>query len=508
MVELLNRGHELSLVGVDFREISQHSEETTLQEKFSTLKELFKGKPAKRLKVIVSLNDASTGMKILELPAMPPKEIKEAISFEIRRKFQISKENLILDWEEIETPDSKKEKKMRMEVAFSSRKTIEEALSLLKKVGIKPRSIVPVPRALQQLVKELPVASASVQGVLDIGDKQSELLIFKGKQLVFSRKIQLGGGNFTQSMLGVFASERGRIELGWVEAEQLKRKAGIPATEKTEMIDEKISSVHLHSMLRTPLEQLSNEIERCMQYYQQESNGEKVERLVLYGRGASLKGLTGVLSESLDLEVALGNPLTGIKLDAQTMIPEEGFSPYAAALGAALTQGRGLNLLPPEIKEESKRAIQRATLQSFVAAAVLVLVFVYTGLKIHAANLDKRISTAQLELSSLQLNIGEMEKQKSVSVQANEEPAWEEIFKELSNVVPQGMVLTQLSLDNTNKRFNIQGVIKVKAREEMLSGLIREMEVGIFRNVKLIQTRENPDQEGSQFELEGWVDNE
>lgn len=508
-MELQHRGHGLSLLHVESREIlSTPTEPATFQAKVSALGELLKNKPVKILKVIACLNDPHAGIKILEMPAMPPKELKDAISFEVKRKFPISKDSFILDSETLGEKSSPGAKKIRVEVAFSPRKTIDEAISLLKKVGIKPTSIIPVPRALQQLVKEAEARPQLVQGVMDIGEKQSELLIFKGKQLVFTRKIQLGGGHFTQSMMGVFASERGKIELNWAEAESMKRRTGLPSTKKTEIIDEKISNIHLHSMLRTPLEQLAGEIERCFQYYQQESNGEKVDCLVLYGRGACLKGLTDFLSEALDLEVALGNPLTAIKLEAQTMVPEEGFAPYAAALGSALSLGKGLNLLPPEIKEESKRAIQRGTLQSVVAAAILTLAFVYTGLQIHSANLDKRIAAAQLELSSLQLNLDEMEKQKSVAVVVAGEPAWEEILKELSNIVPQGMVLTELYLDHVNQKFDLHGVITVKAGEEMLSGFIREMEVGIFKNVKLIQTRESPDKLGSQFELTGWVDTE
>ncbi len=508
-VEILKRPEGLSLIRVDLREISASGDSAQeTNEKITALTELSKGKVLKNYKVIVSLNCPNTGVKLLELPAMPGRELKEVVQLEAKQKFHLSQEDYSLDFEQVGEADERGTKKIRVEVAYSPRKTTDEAFNLLKKVGIKPQSIIPATRALEQIIRERTLNPNGVLGVMDIGAKQSEFLIFKGKRLVFSRKIQLGGHNFTQSMMGVFASERGKVELHWTEAEALKRSSGLPATEKVEMIDEKISNIHLHSMLRTPLEQLTNEIERGLQYYQQESKGEKIERFLLYGRGACLKGLTSFLSESLDLEVSVGNPLDGMRIEAQTFIPEEGFGPYAVALGAALTLGRGANLLPPEIKEESKRTLQRASLQSLVIGTFLVLVFIYTGLRIQLANLDKRISTAQLEFSSLQLSIGEMEKQQSVIAVASQEPPWEEIFKELSNVVPEGIVLTELQVDPANKKIHIQGLIKAKAREEILSGFIREMETGIFRNVKLIKVRVQSDQDESRFELECWVDTE
>ena len=503
LVQLVNQGEGWKLVRAVLREIS-HSGDSSSEEKerVAALHEVFKGIPLKKSRVIVAIDSPETDMKIFAVPPMPKQELREALSFEAKQKFPFPIENSVIDFEE--GPASKSDKKHRALVALCPKKTINEILSLLKQAGVKPVSLLPSARSVQNLVS----ASWGAEGLrsaLEIGHAQSEFLIFNKKQLVFCRKIPLGGRDFTKSMLGVFASDRGKVELSWVEAETLKRQVGLSLEGAGTISNEKVSASQLYSMLRSPLEQLANEIERCIDYYHEDSGGERVQSLILFGGGAYLKGLPAFFSQSLGLEVKLGNPLEGIKMEAQIVIPEQGFSHFAAALGATLSFGRGLNLLPPEIKEEAKRTLRRATLQSVLAGTFLILVFIYIGFNIHLKNLEKRIAVAQMEISSLQFDLGEIEKQRWAQAASAEEPYWEDIFKELSNQIPPGVALTEFVLDKDARKIVLQGLIRTAEREAVLSSLIQNLEHGIFKDVKLIKVEERKDQNESQFELEGWA---
>jgi Tfp pilus assembly PilM family ATPase len=86
-------------------------------------------------------------------------------------------------------------------------------------------------------------------------------------------------------------SDKGKIKLSLEEAERIKREVGIPPEGESKMIDDKILTTQLLSMIRSPLEQLVNEIDRCFDYYREESGGGKIDSLMLFGGGALLKGL-------------------------------------------------------------------------------------------------------------------------------------------------------------------------------------------------------------------------
>ena len=503
LVQLVHDGKDWKLVRAILKEIV-HSGDSPLgeREKVAAVRELLKGIPVKNSKFVISLNSSEMNTKVFTVPPMPKRELKEVVVIEAKRDFSFSVEDSILDFEEEEIVE-KGAKKYKVTAALCPKKVMNDTLALLKQAGLLPVSVIPSSYALKQLM-EAGADSRPIQCVLEMGDVQSEFLIFKEKRLVFYRKFPFGGQDFTRALIGVFASERGKIELSWSEAETIKRQVGL-SQEGMPMASGKISSVQLHSMLRSSLEQLTNEIERGIDYYHEQSGEERVSSLVLYGRGAYLKGLPSFLSEALGVEVELGSPLKEIKLEAQIVIPEEGFSHFATALGTALTFGKGLNLLPPEIKEEIQRTIQRATLQSTAAAVLLIFIFFYVGLRIHINNLEKRIAVAQMETNSLQFDLGELNKVQWARGLSQEQPYWEDVLKELGNRIPRGIALTNFTADTREKKITLQGLIRAPEKEAILSAFIQSLEAGIFDKVRLIKAEEKPEQDESQFQLQAWV---
>jgi len=174
------------------------------------------------------------------------------------------------------------------------------------------------------------------------------------------------------------------------------------------------------------------------------------------------------------------------------------------ATGAALTEGKGINLLPPEIKEETKRVVKRGTIEAIATAVILISVLLYIGIRIQLGNFEKRISVAKLELSSLQPQFKQAEAYQLANTVLAHEPHWEDIFKELSNLIPDNIHLTNMNMkDNI---ITMKGIVASEGGEEILSDFILTLEKGIFKNVKLVSTKDLKDEVGNEFELKCWVD--
>ncbi|MFA5100905.1 MAG: PilN domain-containing protein, partial [Candidatus Omnitrophota bacterium] len=251
----------------------------------------------------------------------------------------------------------------------------------------------------------------------------------------------------------------------------------------SKIIEGNISEAQVLSMLRTPLEHLEREIARCFDYFSEVSGVGKIESLVLFGGGASLAGLTKYLSDALGIEVTLGDPLR-----------------LELAVGAALSEGKGINLLPPEIKEETTRTLKRSGIAAAAAGVTLILAFTYSGMRIHLNNLQKNISAARMELSSLQPQLKQIEVESLLS----DEPYWEDVFKELSNIIPADICLTELSMENHTMRM--RGIVTSKEAEESLSVFIRALGKGVFKNVKLVTSKQIKERAVNGFELTCLVD--
>ena len=176
----------------------------------------------------------------------------------------------------------------------------------------------------------------------------------------------------------------------------------------------------------------------------------------------------------------------------------------ALAIGAGLSGTKGINLLPPEIKEETKRTFKRATVQAVAAGVILTLVLVYIGMTIKLTSFQKRIAVAKMELLSLQPQMKRAEAQNLTNKILRDEPYWEDVFKELSNTIPGNIYLTGFIMKG--KTIKMLGVAASSEPEEILSGFMLGLEKGIFKSVRLIVAKEIRGKLGNEFELECWFD--
>jgi len=506
LVHLVKKEGGLVLVKADLKEYSRPEDAASREaECLSFLKEFLSGVNIRKTQFAGCINSDRTAVRIVTVPPMPPQELKEAIRIEAKNYFPFPMDEALLEFEVLGETFEDGIKKLRVVVATSSRKTVEDITAVLRKAGVKPAAVVPVPYGLYKLVQLSPKSKEEkTQCVVDVGYSSTECLIVKGKNLMFSRKIPLAGQDFTKALTGVLATEQGRTQLSLAEAERIKREVGIPPETESRMVGDKIASMQVLSMLRSPLEQLAAEIDRSFGYYREQNNSHEINTLVLSGRGASLKGLPRFLSQELGLEVEVDHPLRDLKIDARGLVTEEGLHFFAPAFGAVMCAGESINLLPPEIREETKQTVKRAALKSAVTGAVLTLVLIYVGMQLQLTNYKKRIEVAQLELSSLQFELEKAE-EKSVAMRLIAgEPYWEDVFMDLSNIVGGPIALTDWRMEG--KKMTIRGTITAQEKEGFLAVFIANLERAVFNNVKLVTAKEMRGKSATEFELECWVD--
>lgn len=505
IAQFQSREDGLHLVRAELRDINYTDDGAREKETLSALRHLLRGVDIKKSKIIVAINCPQTAVKKVAAPYMPKSELRQGIMLEAKNYFPFPIDDTFLDFEILGDLVEKGVRKYEVLVAVSPKKTVENYLSLLGRAGIKPSSFVPYPYVFQKLAEQLHFKEDQVHYFLIIGRSNSDLVVVKGDNLVFSRKIPVTGNDFTKAMTGVLVSDRGKTELSMEEAEKIKREIGIPREDESKIVDNKISTTQILSMLRAPLEQLVSEIQRCFDYYREEGRGGTVDSLILFGGGASLGGIIEFLSKELNIEVRLGDVLESLKIDDRA-VADKGKISYrlGLAVGAALTGRKGVNLLPPEIKEETKRVIKRGTLEGAATAIILILALTYIGMRIQLNNFQKRISVARLELSSLQDQLKKAEEEILANKILSDEPQWEDLFKEVSNLIPDTVHITNFKMDNSI--ITMKGIVAAEGGDQILAEFILTLEKGIFDNVKLVESKDLSEKAGIEFELKCWVD--
>ena len=484
------------------------------------LREVVHGLDLKRANVISVVNCSGSLTRKLVLPEMPRAEMTEAVKWDVKDYIPFPVDEAVIDYEIFGEVEEEGIKKKEVLAAACPKGSIVEHLDILSQVMIKRAAVIQVPLALRNLTGKAGFKQGESVALIEIGANFAELCILKDGAIEFSRRLPVAGEDITKAMTGVLVSDLGRLEFEINEVERLKKKYGIPEESRNQphlpagrMVGEKVSAAQILSLIRPSIEKLSDEIGRSFDYYRGSAQGGNVDRAILLGGSAGLKGLTEYLSDKLRMEVSVGDPLKWVNVlsgavDKKEIVPHR----LGVAIGAALGTADGINLLPIEVKEETRRLIERAGIKAIATAVILLLLFLYIGMRLQLANYNKRIFSGKVELLSLEPQIKEARKQLQINRILIHEPYWIEPIKEISNAAPPNIYITEINMQEGRegvKEVTLCGIILAgeEATLASLSRLMLTLERGIFKNIVLVTTRKHEEIEGSSiFKLKGEID--
>jgi type IV pilus assembly protein PilM len=469
----------LHLLRLDLKELKHAGSDggACEQEMIDALKELMRGIDLRKAVVVASVNCSQTVLRKVTAPYMPKAELCEGVKLESKNYFPFPIDQFIFDFEILGESVETGVRKYELIVSVSPEQTVNKYLALLEKAGVQPASFVPFSYALLKSAEGLYCRQGQTQCFVDIGGSGAELIVCKGKDFVFNRKIPVKGEDFVKALKNTLPPGRSDVS---ASAQALP-----PAF--------------------IPLEQLAVEIEKSFDYYKEVGVGRKIDSVVVSGEPELLGDIIKYLAQRLGVEARLGDPLTLLKASKEVIAGSvRGAHRFSLAIGAALSEGKGLNLLPVVMKEKAGRLFQRITIESVVIALALISVLSYIGMKIQLANFEKGISVAKLELSSLQPQLKRVEEQNLASTILADEPRWEDIFIELSNLIPDKAYVRHLRLEDNLITMN--GVVSALDGEQILSQFILALEKGLLNNVKLVESKNRADAAGIEFELKCKVD--
>ncbi len=457
------------------------------EEVLASLKTALVGFETKGAKIIAIVSCPQTCTRKIVTPNMPKKELAQAIQWEAKNAIPFSIDEALMGFDILGETVEKGVKKLVVAVAATPKETVARLLSLFSKAGIEISALIPISVSLQNLVAVSSDKQRSNIAIVEFGAAITELNIFQQGRLAFSRKLPIAGNDITRAMTSMLMSSEGKVELTLQEAEAIKKDVGIPIGGDTEPVDGKILPSQIISLVRPCIEQLASEIERSFDFFREESHGEKVNKIVLFGGGADLKGLTKSLYDELGIGVVIGNSFEDIKVADQKGTQET--VRFDLAIGAALNRSDKINLLPIEVKEKTRRFVEHVTLQAVAVGIAMTMLLSYIGLNIQWGAQNKKLDALHLEQKTLIPQTVAMQLMLVADQIQGGRPHWEDALREISNVMQLKMYLTELSMSDDELSF--AGVINQgdQGAQKILSNFMITLEDGIFKDVSLVTSR-------------------
>ena len=409
----------------------------------------------------------------LSVPFLNRKDLRGAVGIELKKRlpFQLDINNVMFDY--FVTGQFRDEKSAGLQITCiaADRQAIEEQVQLLKDMNIRPVAINAIPDCLGNLLPHCfdNLSNKKTTTLLDIGANTSLLNFYKGRTLVFSREIPIGGEHITHAMAKPINSPNGPMNIGLEEAEKLKRNIGIPLQDEAnvEFLTDfgPLKGDQLAGLLRPTLERMVMEINRTVSYYIKTFKSDNlIDELYLTGGSSKLRNIDKFLLYNLEgvqkveplniIRAVRGWGETGVM--KQELMMEQAMPHLAVAFGLCLGSGGKVNLLPAAEKLEQK-AMLLTTAFRIGFPLILLLSLVFYGLnygnalkyKILINNVDSEIN--RLELSASQIREyaqmkGNLEQRSQLLALAKgKQPYWWGLFKELSHITPPEAIIQKIA---------------------------------------------------------------
>jgi type IV pilus assembly protein PilM len=398
----------------------------------------------------------------LYMPDLSDDEMREAIRWGAKAEFPFSLEEAAIDYYKLGVLKREEgEPEAEIVSAAATREAIEDHVTLFREAGLKPILLsIPSFNLMQAYRFTQPSPWEETAAVIDLGYKNTRIVILKEGKLKFSREISVAGDAFTQFLTGTYDVDGQKVEIDEPTAERIKIQIGLLEEEPGRLI-EGIPLDQIHKRLSSVMDHLLLEIERSFNYYKNQFKDYEIKKVFLTGGGSLLNGLPEAMEKNL--EIPIQHFQTAGKLHLKKNIKEALLLkdlPFLATILGLVTQTQPfINLSPRYLSTPTKRfSLGKLLKPALVSVIPLAVIFFFASqywtASQQAAKLHKELIAKKEQLARLDKPVEEMARLEQEEARLNIElegfPRIEikklplnDLLQELSRLVPSNMTLTR-----------------------------------------------------------------
>lgn len=280
----------------------------------------------------------SSLLVVLEMPDMKPSELAKAIPIEARKYIPVPISEVALDWWIIPRAENTFEEEEGMEKVAAPKQKVEVLVVAIHKGTLTQYESVAHLARVQSQFFEIETFSAirssfvgrdlGATAIIDMGASATKMAIVDYGIVKLSHTIGKGSQDVT---IAISKS----LGVDFAKAEEVKREIGLNRPSK-QLPGHSLNIDDVGFATNPIIEYIFAEANRAIVNYQKKYK-RSVDRAVLIGGGALLKGVHDVAVRYLGSEVSIGNPFEKVESPAfLTPVLKEAGPEFAVAIGLAL----------------------------------------------------------------------------------------------------------------------------------------------------------------------------
>ena len=270
--------------------------------------------------VATSLSGNSVIIRKISLPVMSDEELAESIHWEAEQYIPFAMEDVNLDYQVMERGGGE-QATMDVILVAVKKDRISDYTSVISQAG-KTAVIVDVDAFALQNAFEInyPDELDKVLALINVGASVTNISIFQEGTSVLWRDISFGGNQYTEAI-------QKELNLSYEQAEELKKGGEV----------EGIPQESLLSILNSISANIVREVQKTVDFFQAVS----LDKIIISGGSAKIRGFDQFLSEKLNTPVEMFNPFRNISFNPKEFDPEnlQEVAPiFGVAVGLALRE--------------------------------------------------------------------------------------------------------------------------------------------------------------------------
>jgi type IV pilus assembly protein PilM len=287
------------------------------------LRELWNRGGFKSRKVWMGVGNQRVVVREIALPTMPEKELRQSLGFQVQEFIPMPVDEAVLDYHVIEEVEIDGRQMVRLLLVAAQRAMVDTLVAAATSAKLEPMGLDLVPFAMVRAVGAtgagMELERTGGEAVVDVGAHVTNIVVHAAGETRFVRILPSGGRDIT------VAIARG-LSVDDEVAERLKRGEFVEGVDAT---PEQAIEV---AMQRAT--QFVDEIRSSLEFYTAQTQGARIDRLLVSGGGSKLKGFIEILRQRIPVTVEPGRVFS--KVGSQLSLSEDAQAEAEPVLATAV----------------------------------------------------------------------------------------------------------------------------------------------------------------------------
>jgi type IV pilus assembly protein PilM len=294
------------------------------------LRELWTRGGFKSRRVYMGVGNQRVVVREIALPSMPEKELRQSLGFQVQEFIPMPVEEAVLDYHLIDEIEVDGRPMMRLLLVAAQKAMVDTLVAAATGAKLEPLGLDLVPFAMVRAVGStgagMELEAEGGEAVVDVGAHVTNIVVHAAGETRFVRILPSGGRDITMAIARALSIED-------EAAERLKRG------ELVEEVDAGPEQVHDIAVQRAT--QFVDEIRSSLEFYTAQTQGARIDRLLISGGGSKLQGFLEILRQRIPASVEPGRVFSriGSQLSLSAEAQAEAEPVLATAVGLAIPWG-------------------------------------------------------------------------------------------------------------------------------------------------------------------------